>query len=464
MIAARDIVYQHPGSTFSIWNNGLSFDLGDSRMSLLLGPSGSGKSTLARLLCSLLPGAHGGKLGGELLVGGRPVSPHPDGRVAMLFQNVEAMLHSPRVGDELAERARAARCAGALSEAVELLEIGPLLTRTIRELSGGEKQRVALAAAVTGGPDLLVLDEPTGNLDEAGAAAMTELLSRIVKRGCTALLAIEHRPHSLVPLSDGVMRINGADGVRPWRGPKGAAPCEVIGARIDLDGVRQQADASRHAAPASQPLLECQHLSCRRVGRPVLKDLRLEIGTSQIVGLCGPNGSGKTTLLEGLIGAVRCSRSSRVRWRGRHKRRAVPVGSVGMLVQNPLHQLFCETVRSEIAMAAENAKLEGIDRRVRGLLTAADLIGVAERATLALSFGQQQRTALAAAMSHDPELVLLDEPTHGMDDVHLRGLVEMILERRTSGTAFVIASHDRKLLEACCDRILRLEQGVLHEN
>jgi len=464
MIAAEQLVYRYPRSARPLWN-GLCFDLDGARMALLLGPSGSGKSTLARLLCSLLPAVHGGTVEGRLFVAGRTVGRCPDGRVGMLSQNVEAMLHSPRVGEELAERARVAGSSEALAEAVELLEIGSLLDRPIHELSGGQKQRVALAAALAGGAELLVLDEPTSNLDAAGTAAMPELLGRICRRGRTALLAIEHRPQALMPLADGAIRLDVAEPVRQWRGRSGHVPADVLPTGLDLKGLRQHAEASRRAAPPARPLLECRGLTCRRAGNVVLRDVRLQITTGQIVGLYGPNGAGKTTLLEALIGQVRCERGGAITWRGQPARRCrVPLRHVGMLMQNPLHQLFCQTVRSEVAMAAENARLDGIDERVDALLAAADLTDVAERSSLALCFGQQQRTALAAALSHEPDLVLLDEPTHGMDDVHLHALVQLILARRAQGTSFLIASHDRALLEACCDRILLLERGELRED
>jgi energy-coupling factor transport system ATP-binding protein len=126
-----------------------------------------------------------------------------------------------------------------------------------------------------------------------------------------------------------------------------------------------------------------------------------------------------------------------------------------------LHQLFCETVRQEVALAADNARLPDTPEQVDRLLDAADLASLADRATLSLSYGEQQRTALAAAMSAEPPVILLDEPTHGMDAARLSQIIHFIVAARRGGTAFIVASHDRPLLQAFCDRVLVLRDGQL---
>jgi energy-coupling factor transporter ATP-binding protein EcfA2 len=132
-----------------------------------------------------------------------------------------------------------------------------------------------------------------------------------------------------------------------------------------------------------------------------------------------------------------------------------------LLLQNPLHQLFCETVREEVALAARNAGLPMAEEHMDRLLVAADLADLADRPTLTLSYGEQQRTALAAAMSARPPVVLLDEPTHGMDAARLAKIIRFLIEARRDGTAFVVASHDHDLLRAFCDRVLMLQDGSL---
>ena len=191
----------------------------------------------------------------------------------------------------------------------------------------------------------------------------------------------------------------------------------------------------------------------------MLDDINLELRPGEVVGLTGPNGAGKSSLLLVLAGGLKATSKSELEWRCRRKR---PAGSrAGLLLQNPLHQLFCDTVRNEVALAAENARRPAVQQHVEQLLAAADLSPLANRATLSLSYGEQQRTALAAVMSGDPATILLDEPTHGMDADRLDRLIRFVLEVRRNGTAFIIASHDRSLLEAFCDRVLLLRDGKL---
>ena len=464
MLSARGLTYHPPAKDSPLWPP-LELDTGDARFVLLSGRSGSGKSTLLRILCGLLPGFRGGRLEGQVEILGRPVSRRPDGRVGLLFQNTDAMLHSPRVADELTARVRAARARAAgdlhhgwLAELVEQLELDRLLDRRIVELSGGQHQRVAFAAVLASRPDVVLLDEPTSNLDPHAAAALVQLASGCAERFGTRFVAAEHRPDHVRGLIDGAIRL-ASDGGRAWSGARADAPPEVLPEPLDLSSLRSVAGASR-CGGASAPALRCRRLSCRRSGRLVLREIDFELHRGEVVGLTGSNGAGKSSLLLVLAGGLKPTSESEIRWDGWRRRRRFN-GQVGLLLQNPLHQLFCDTVRHEVALGAENAGRPSPEQHVEQLLAVADLSPLADRVTLSLSYGEQQRTALAAAMSAGPSVVLLDEPTHGMDAVRLERLIRFVLEARRVGTAFVVASHDHKLLEAFCDRVLVLRDGRL---
>lgn len=479
MLAARALTYRPPGRRTGLWPP-LEFDTRTAGFVLLSGESGSGKSTLLRILCGLLPGFRGGELTGEVTLLGRPVlhrrgrrcHPRPDGTVGLVFQNTDAMLHSPRVADELLARTRAAGrdrrlgCRGAtgdlrggwLAELVEQLELGELLDRRIVELSGGQQQRVALAAVLAARPSVVLMDEPTSNLDSDAASALVSLITGCAERFGTHFVAAEHRADHLLGLVDGAVHLN-YDEARSWSGPRGSAPGRVLPERLELAALRQLADASRSARDRPA-VLTCRNVSCRRSGRRVLRDIDLDLRAGEVVGLTGPNGAGKSSLLLLLAGGIKAAPRGEIRWHvGSARRHAC--ARVGLLLQNPLHQLFCDTVRQEVALAAENTRLSNGSERVERLLAVADLLPLADRATLSLSYGEQQRTALAAAMSGRPSVILLDEPTHGMDALRLSQIVRFVIEARTEGTAFIVASHDRALLEAFCDRVLVLRDGRL---
>jgi energy-coupling factor transporter ATP-binding protein EcfA2 len=463
LLSAHGLTYHPPAKSSPLWPP-LELDTGDARFVLLSGRSGSGKSTFLRILCSLLPGFRGGRLEGRVNILGRPIPRQPDGRVGLLFQNTDAMLHSPRVADELTARARAAQARdtgdlrhGWLAELVDQLELGPLLDRKIVELSGGQQQRVAFAAVLAGRPDVVLLDEPTSNLDPQAAAAVVRLASGCANRFGTRFVAAEHRAEHVLELVDGAIQLS-ADGGSSWSGTCGAAPPEVLPEPLDLGSLRSMAGTS-HREAAGEPVLHCRRLSCRRSGRLVLCGIDLELRGGELVGLTGPNGAGKSSLLLVLAGGLKPTSESEILLSGQPRRRKG--NSVGLLMQNPLHQLFCDTVRHEVALAAENAGHANVDKQVEELLRVADLSPLADRVTLSLSYGEQQRTALAGAISAGPSVVLLDEPTHGMDAPRLERLIRFVLEARRDGTAFVVASHDDKLLGAFCDRVLVLHDGKL---
>jgi energy-coupling factor transport system ATP-binding protein len=365
------------------------------------------------------------------------------------------------------------------AEVVEELRLGGLLERRIVELSGGEQQRVALAAALVGRPEVLLLDEPTSNLACDAATALADLLAGCAQRFGTCFVAAEHRAEHLIRLVDGAIRLGPFQagevreasfapasqrpnlhlrpGCNSWSGLAGTAPLEVLPEALNLPALRRLADSARTKRDLGE-VLNCRGLSCRRSGRVVLEGIDLGLRGGEIVGLTGPNGAGKTSLLLLLAGGLSVGRHGQITWhdeRGR-RRRAPPVG---LLFQNPMHQLFCDTVRQEVRLAADNADLPLDGPYQERLLAAADLASLADRPTLTLSYGEQQRTALAAALSARPAVVLLDEPTHGMDARRLEKIIRLVLEVRRKGTAFIVASHDRTLLEAFCDRIIILQHG-----
>ncbi len=453
----RDLTYRYRDAPAPALQD-VTAALAPHRVVALAGPSGAGKSTLARLVAGLLPGLRGGERGGEVVLDGAPLPQIPTARVGMVMQDPEAQMAGVRVGEELAAARRDARAAGGsppglpADEVFAALRVERLRDRRIQGLSGGELQGLALAVTLARGPRCVVLDEPTSNLDAEGGAALRETLRRLLGVWDGTVLVADHRPEGPLELA----------GATLWLTPDGRAELRDGSPSAALREQRARCcpAGEEPPPPPGDVLLELDGVAGGFRRSASLRGVSLTVREGEIIGIRGPNGSGKSTLLALIAGALRRS-AGQLRWRGRALRRAPPTGELGVLLQSPLHQLFCDTVRAEVVLSPRNHRLPDPDAAAAEMMDAADLSALAARPTLSLSYGQQQRVALAAALAHRPALALLDEPTHGMDAEHMGDLVRLVRRRRAGGTAYLIASHDQPFLDATCDRVLELRDGSL---
>jgi energy-coupling factor transport system ATP-binding protein len=412
----------------------------DSGLTLLTGASGSGKSTLLRVCNGLIPHFHGGVIGGSAHVLGREVVRTPTRDLArdvgFVFQDPELQAVYPSVERDVAfglenlgvAREEMLRRVGA---ALEMCGIAHLRSRAVGTLSGGERQRLALAGVLAMRPRLLVLDEPLSQLDPEGAAALLGALHAAVRGGTTALVA-EHRHHLVLERADRCLLM--AQGR--------VTPCAPDGPVPPARAV------SRHDAPASAALSWRLHqVSAGPAGVAVLQDLDLAGGAGEVLALTGANGSGKTTLLRTIAGLLTPLAGSVERRPGR----------IAYLPQNPSALLHRATVRSEIEWTLR--RTQSTDR-ADALLEELGLAAVAERDPRDLSSGQRQRAALAAVLAGSPSLVLLDEPTRGMDGAARAALTAALVRVAGRGGSAVVATHDPQLVAAVATRVVELGDGV----
>jgi energy-coupling factor transport system ATP-binding protein len=412
-------------------------------ITVVVGPSGGGKSTLLRVLNGLVPHFHGGRIAGSAEVSGMNIIKTPTRELArtvgFVFQDPEQQAVYDTVEHEIAfgleniglpAREMRARVEEALHDSGAM----HLMGRTIRTLSGGERQRVALASALAMRPRLIVLDEPTSQLDAEGAALVLEAAIKSTEQG-RAVVISEHRlerlmraAHALVDVDQGQAMNIDPNG---WVAPHPDAPPPRASARgseaWSLTGVTGGFG-----------------------GRVVLDEIDLAGHQGEVVALSGPNGSGKTTLLRLIAGTL-------PPLRGRVARRP---GRIAYLPQNPTALLHRPTVRSEVELTlGRAAELEKPEK----ILDALGLTAVADRYPRDLSCGERQRAALAAVLPGRPDLVLLDEPTRGMDVAARNALMNLIAELRDSGSAIVLATHDAQLRDALADRVVGLRDGEIFQ-
>ncbi|HTI33397.1 MAG TPA: ABC transporter ATP-binding protein [Miltoncostaea sp.] len=419
---------------------------------LLEGPSGGGKSTLLRALCGLVPHFHGGRFEGRVTVDGLDTLTASPARICraagMVFQDPEAQAVLGTVERDVAFGLESAGVDPALiparvDQALELARAGHLRGRAIGTLSGGERQRVALAAVLAPGPALLLLDEPTSQLDEPGADALVAALRALADAGAGIVLG-EHRPERGRPAADRVIALREGRVAPPAAGtlPEPDAPPPPGAVRARLEGIH-----------ASHP------------ERAVLDGASLELRAGEVTALAGPNGSGKSTLLRVLAGLHRPDAGAVVVDGAEvthlpAERRFPAIGLVG---QDPGRHLLTERVRDEVdfALARTGAPREGRDARVERMLADLRLDGLADRHPLDLSVGQRERVAIAAILVAEPGVILLDEPTRGMDPEGATALAALLRRRAAEGAAVLVATHDPGFAAALADRRVVLRDGRL---
>jgi len=433
---------------------GIDLSIAPGSFVLISGPSGSGKSTLAHALTGLIPQTAPAEVEGSISIAGLDPRRHSVAqiatRVGLVFQNPTTQLFNGTVEEEAAFGPRnlglpPKEVADRVAYALTATGCTHLRHRTVRHLSNGEQQRVAIAATLSMQPSVMILDEPTANLDAEGEQLLLRTLVRLHRQCQVTLVVIEHRPVPFLPHADRLIWL--ADGRVAADGPPGETLAKM--------------QPSPHPTPpppppTGEPLVALQGITAGYDGRPVLRDCSLTLRRGSLAALVGPNGSGKTTLARVLAGLLR-PRRGRIIWHANGKR-----PRVGFLQQNPLHQLVCDTVEEEVRFGPRNLGMER-DEDIETVLTQGDLRRLRSRPTRALSVGQQQRTALAATLALQPTLLILDEPTIGQDRQHLIEMMDFVSGLNRKGQTVLLITHDRELVERYANKVWEMKEGKIQE-
>jgi energy-coupling factor transporter ATP-binding protein EcfA2 len=433
---------------------------------MLLGASGSGKSTLLFGLAGLL---EGGESEGELRVDGLDPRAALD-RIGIVFQDPESSLVMARAGDEVAfglenRYVPAAEIWPRVDEALAMVGFPYGLDRPTDALSGGEQQRLALAASLALRPGLLLLDEPTANLDPHGARLVREAVGRRVAGGELTMLLVEHRVAESVDLVDRLIVLEAGGGVIA-DGP----PAEVFAARGDeLAAAGIWVPDHPLPFPPLRPRREPEVvLTADQVGyrfpgegSPAVRPIDLAVRSSEALAIIGPNGSGKTTLALLLGGLLRPTAGTVMGpdgapiWRMPADRLARTIGSV---FQDPEHQFLMGSVRDELTLAPLQKRVSAVDatRRATELMDRLHLAALAEANPFSLSGGEKRRLSVATALVGEPRLLILDEPTFGQDRRTAVELLDLLSSQRDEGSAVCFVTHDVPFAAALADRTLEL--------
>jgi energy-coupling factor transport system ATP-binding protein len=479
-----------PGAVFA----NATFEVPEGELVLVVGPTGSGKSTLLRCINGLVPHFSGGTLHGRVVVDGRDTREHRPRDLADLVgfvvQDPAASFVTDTVEEEIAYGMEALGVDAIamrrrVEETLDLLGLADVRHRPLRDLSGGQQQRVAIGAVLAAGPRILVLDEPTSALDPVAAEDVLATLHRLVHDLGITVVVAEHRLERVIHHADRVLLV-GDGGVSGLLDPADAMvsspiyppviglgralrwsplPLSIRDARRRAGDVR---DALSGAPPAAAPVLSgtpadpvarVEGLAVRRGGVMALRGVTLDVRPGEVVAVMGRNGAGKSTLLASLVGHVTPASGS-VRLGDLDPDGAAPADVVrraGMVPQDPALILYAESVAEECSAADRDFRLppgttaRTLEQIVPGLDPA--------QHPRDLSEGQRVSLALAVILASGPSVVLLDEPTRGLDYAAKRRLVGLLRDLSAAGKAVALATHDVELAAEVATRVVVLAEG-----
>lgn len=486
----------------------VSFSLEQGEGLLILGPSGCGKSSLTLCLNGLYPRELDGSLSGEILINGKPTSVYEPGqlgrKVGVVFQDPETQFCMLTVEDEVAfglenMAVPPEEMEERINDALRLVNMEEFKQSAIATLSGGQKQELALACILTLKPELLILDEPTANLDPIARIDLIRTIKQLKQELGFSLIIIEHQldqwtdvaERCLLLTKNGTVFYDGPlrkairnlqkeiheEGI--WL-PKVAQHILSHGNRIDYDVPLTLKEFSREidrwrgfdwvrpttkARQKTAAMLECENVSFTINEQDILKKVNLVINENEFIAIVGANGSGKTTLsrlLTGLRkpdgGLISLHRKPLSNWNEADLRK-----QVGYVFQNPEHQFITNTVFDEVAFSLQmkGAPKEEILCRVGSILEQLGLTSFSDEHPYTLSQGQKRRLSIATMLVDDQRLLILDEPTFGQDAATNVEMMNLLEERYKLGTGIVMITHDMELVHSYADRVIVMHKGAV---
>lgn len=453
MIAIQGLTFRYPGAERPALD-GIDLVIHEGEFLVVAGPSGCGKSTLALAIGGYLHQRYESQVEGTLRIAGRSATEHTVYEwadvVGLVQQNPEDQFCTLTVEDEVAFGLEN-RCLPVdeihrrLYWSLDVVGAEALRGRALATLSGGEKQKVAIAAMLAAHPRVLIFDEPTSNLDPTATAAVFGVLDRVRREVGITLIVIEHKLEQMRPFSPRLVRM-------------------AKGRIVEHDGriLALPPPVERIPAASKECLVNMRNLSLDYGSTRALRDISLDLHAGQVVALMGDNGSGKTTFLCCLMGLLPPSAGS-VAYPGLGmETRAVSALArhLGFIFQNPDHQLFANTVWDEATMLGRNLDLgEAVGERAIALLCNMGLAAQRSHHPFALSYGEKRRLNVVSAVAHAPRLLLADEVLIGQDGANASALMARLRQLADTGAGVVLSLHDPRAALEIADRVLFFRGG-----
>lgn len=442
----------------------IDLNIEDGQFVVLCGESGCGKTTITRLINGLIPHYYEGQMAGEVWVNGEKVSEQPlydtAAVVGSVFQNPRSQFFNVDTTSEITfgcenlgqpEKDIRERFA----KTVRDFRLEKLMDRNIFHLSGGEKQKIACAGVSIMEPDVLVMDEPSSNLDAASILDLRKILAFWKSQGKTIIVS-EHRLYYLRGLADRFICLAEGQVSRDYSAAEFEQLTEQQRSNMGL-----RTFALERLLPPVLPQQEKTALALHNFrfaykNEPeTLHIMDCEIPTNRIVGIIGNNGAGKSTFSRCFCGLEK--RCGEIVWNGRKYRPKDRLSTCYMVMQEVNHQLFTETVLDEVLISMEEENQEQAEE----ILAKLDLTGFKDRHPMSLSGGQKQRVAIASAIASKRSILFFDEPTSGLDYKHMKEVANVLRQVRDTGITVYVITHDLELILDCCTDIVHFENGSI---
>ncbi len=496
MIEIENLSYCYPHTEIpAIKNINLSIKKGE--FVLLVGASGCGKTTMVQCLKGLIPKVVGGTLKGSIKIDGKDISQYHvyqiSSKVGMVFQNPDTQLFGLTVEEDVAFGPEnlgipASEILTRVHHSLHAVKMEKLRSRFCFTLSGGEKQRTAIAGNLAMQPVVLILDEPTSDLDPAGTKEVLATIKRLNKEKDLTIILIEHKIDEVVDISDRLIVMDKgeiAEDGKPWEvfcqkkkflktigiyppqlyeisnmlGLKKPSYESILNSLSKLDGCFFTENKNEHATEQNIVIENLWH--AHEDGSAALKNINLRINRGEFVAIIGHNGAGKTTLAGHFIGFLK-PQKGRILIEGKDIKKATVAElaqTVGYLFQNPDNQIFTDKVAKEVAFGLKNVELNNIEVRVSDALRMMELTVEKNKHPHALSRGQRQRLAVASILAMEPNILILDEPTTGQDRGHLNKFLKHIKKLNEAGKTILLITHDMKIVAEYAKRTVVMENG-----
>ena len=442
----------------------IDLNIEDGQFVVLCGESGCGKTTITRLINGLIPHYYEGQMAGEVWVNGEKVSEQPlydtAAVVGSVFQNPRSQFFNVDTTSEITfgcenlgqpEKDIRERFA----KTVRDFRLEKLMDRNIFHLSGGEKQKIACAGVSIMEPDVLVMDEPSSNLDAASILDLRKILAFWKSQGKTIIVS-EHRLYYLRGLADRFIYLAEGQVSRDYSTAEFEQLTEQQRSNMGL-----RTFALERLLPPVLPQQEKTALALHNFrfaykNEPeTLHIMDCEIPTNRIVGIIGNNGAGKSTFSRCFCGLEK--RCGEIVWNGRKYRPKDRLSTCYMVMQEVNHQLFTESVLDEVLISMEEENQE----RAEEILNRLDLLAFKDRHPMSLSGGQKQRVAIASAIASKRSILFFDEPTSGLDYKHMKEVANVLRQVRDTGITVYVITHDLELILDCCTDIVHFENGSI---